>query len=302
MTHQPPENPNGPPRIFDRSIVRAHRDRAARGFGNHAFLVDEVAGRLADRLLDVNRNFATVLDLGCHTGQMARAIGDRPKVGLLVQSDLSEHMVARASGLRVAADEEALPFGDGVFDLVISALSLHWVNDLPGTLIQINRCLKPDGLFLGAFLGGGTLHELRAAFMDGELESEGGCAPRVSPFADVRDAGGLLQRAGFALPVADTETVSVTYPDLVALMTELRGMGETNAIAARRRTPTRRATLAAVAAAYRDRFGDGDGRLPATFDVVYLTGWRPHPSQPQPLKPGDAGARLEDAIKKGRPG
>jgi hypothetical protein len=302
MTQPPSENQSAPPQVFDRAAVRAHRDRAARGFGNHAFLVDEIAARLADRLHDINRSFAHVFDLGCHTGQLARAIGDRPEAELWVQSDLSERMVARASGLRVAADEEALPFGDGVFDLVISALSLHWVNDLPGTLAQINRCLKPDGLFLAAVLGGSTLHELRVAFMDGELETEGSAGPRVSPFAEVRDAGGLLQRAGFALPVADTEPVSVTYPDLFALMTELRGMGEANAVAARRRTATRRATLTAAAAAYQDRFGDAEGRLPATFDVLYLTGWRPHPSQTQPLKPGSGGTRLEDAIKKGRPG
>ncbi len=227
---------------------------------------------------------------------MAKAIGGRSGIERLVHTDLSERMVARVPGLKLVADEEALPFGEGVFDLVVSALSLHWVNDLPGTLIQILRCLKPDGLFVAAFLGGSSLRELQTALMDGEMEVEGGASPRVSPFVDVRDAGALLQRAGFALPVADTETIPVSYPDLMALMTDLRGMGEANAVSARRRTPSRGATIAAAAAAYRDRFGDPDGRLPATFDVIYVIGWRPHPCQPQPLKPGTADARLAEAL------
>lgn len=283
-------------RVFDRTLVRAHRDRAAPGFSDHDFLVAEVADRLTDRLADISRNFSTVLDLGCHTGQLGRALQHRTDIKTLVQTDLSMGMLGAATGLRAAADEEVLPFADQTFDLVASVLSLHWVNDLPGTLAQINRCLKPDGVFLGAFLGGNTLQELRAAFLEGELEIKGGAGPHISPFAEVRDAGGLLQRAGFALPVADVETLTVTYPTPFALMTELRGMGETNALADGQAAPLSRSTLSATAAAYARSYGDTDGRVPATFDILYMTGWRPDPSQPQALRPGSASTRLADAL------
>jgi len=255
-----------------------------------------VADRLTDRLADINRKFSTVLDLGCHTGQLGRALQLRTDIKTLVQTDLSRGMLETATGLRVAADEEALPFADQTFDLIASVLSLHWVNDLPGTLAQINRCLKPDGVFLGALLGGNTLQELRAAFLEGELEIKGGAGPHISPFAEVRDVGGLLQRAGFALPVADVETLTVTYPNPFALMAELRGMGETNALADGRPAPLSRSTLSATAAAYARSQGDTDGRVPATFDILYMTGWRPDPSQPQPLRPGSASTRLADAL------
>jgi SAM-dependent methyltransferase len=196
----------------------------------------------------------------------------------------------------LAADEETLPFAEASFDAVFSLLSLHWVNDLPGALVQIRRALKPDGLFLAALLGGETLTELRGALMQAEIEEEGGAGPRVSPFADVAQAGGLLQRAGFALPVADVDSITVSYPDAFRLMQDLRGMGETNAVAAHRRTASRRATLMRAAALYSERHADQDGRLPATFQVVYLTAWAPHESQPQPLRPGSAKARLADAL------
>lgn len=286
------------PKVFDRALVRAHRDRAAPGFAGHDFLVTEVARRLTDRLADVNRKFPRVLDLGCHTGQFSRVL-DPLATGThtLVQTDISAPMLKRASGLRLAADEEALPFADQSFDLVVSNLSLHWVNDLPGTLIQINRCLKPDGLFLAAFLGGDTLCELRAAFLDGEINAADGAHPHISPFAQVRDAGGLLQRAGFALPVADTEIIPVTYPDPFALMTELRGMGETNALDRVRPAPLLRRTVTAMAAAYQSQFADGSGRVPATFEIIYMTGWRPAPGQPQPLAPGSATTSLADALQ-----
>ncbi len=296
MTGQPSQPLRDPMRVFDRTLVRAHRDRAAPGFSDHDFLVAEVADRLTDRLADINRTFSTVLDLGCHTGQLGRALQHRTDIKTLVQTDLSTGMLGTATGLRVAADEEALPFADQTFDLIASVLSLHWVNDLPGTLAQINRCLKPDGVFLGAFLGGNTLQELRAAFLEGELEIKGGAGSHISPFAEVRDAGGLLQRAGFALPVADVETLTVTYPNPFALMTELRGMGETNALADGQPAPLSRATLSATAAAYARSYGDTDGRVPATFDILYMTGWRPDPSQPQPLRPGSASTRLADAL------
>jgi SAM-dependent methyltransferase len=286
--------------VFDRRAVRRHRDRAAPGLAAHDFLFEEVAGRLAERLDDVTRRFPVALDLGCHGGSLASALGARGGVETLVQCDLSPAM-ARAAAANghptLAADEEALPFAAAGFDLVMSVLSLHWVNDLPGTLIQVRRALRPDGLFLGAMLGGETLGELRRALMEAELAAEGGASPRVSPFADVRDAGHLLQRAGFALPVADVDTITVTYAEALTLMRELRGMGESNAVAERRRGASRRATLLRAAEIYAERFAQADGRIPATFEVVYLTAWAPHPSQQKPLAPGSATDRLAEALE-----
>jgi SAM-dependent methyltransferase len=189
-----------------------------------------------------------------------------------------------------------LPVADGSLDLVVSALSLHWVNDLPGALIQIRRALKPDGLFLGAMLGAGTLQELRAALADVEEGFRGGVAPRLSPFADLRDAAGLLQRAGFALPVADAEAVTVDYVSPFRLLADLRGMGETSALRDRDRWIPPRAFWPAVVAGYQSRFGDEDGRVPATFNVLFLSGWAPHDSQQKPLRPGSATGRLADVL------
>ena len=282
--------------IFDRRIVRLRRDRAADGLAKHDFLLREVGERLADRLDDIKRRFPLALDLGCHTGELGRLLGGRGGVESLVHCDLSPAMAVRAPDLRLAADEEALPFGEATFDLVTSLLSLHWVNDLPGALTQIRRALKPDGLFLAAMLGGDTLKELRQALAEAEIAVEGGLSPRVSPFAGVRDAGGLLQRAGFALPVVDTETLTVVYPDPFKLIADLRAMGEANAIIERRRGLTRRATLLEAADRYRNAFADAEGRIPATFQVIYLTGWSPHDSQPKPLRPGSAKASLADAL------
>ncbi len=288
-----------PLNLFDRRLLRRRRDRAAANLAAHDFLFAEVAERLTERLDDVTRKFPRALDLGCHGGALARALGRRGGVETLVQCDLSPAMArAAASAGRpsLAADEEALPFAPRSFDLVMSVLSLHWVNDLPGALIQIRQALKPDGLFLGALLGGETLAELRTALMEAELAEEAGASPRVSPFAEVRDAGALLQRAGFALPVADVDTIPVTYPDALALMRDLRGMGESNALVERRRTPTRRATLARAAAIYAEKFAAADGRVPATFQVITLTAWAPHPCQPKALAPGSARSRLADAL------
>ncbi|HRW59512.1 MAG TPA: methyltransferase domain-containing protein [Defluviicoccus sp.] len=283
--------------VFDRRAVRQHRERAAAGLDRHDFLLREVGERLADRLSDVRRTFPLALDLGCHSGQLAQLLAGRGGIETLVQSDLAPAMVHRAEGLRVAADEEALPFAAASFDLVMSLMSLHWVNDLPGTLVQIRRCLKPDGLFLGAMLGGTTLTELRQALHAAEIEGEGGLSPRVSPFADARDAGNLLQRAGFALAVADAETVTVSYADPLALIKDLRGMGETNAAHGRRRQCSQRATLLAALDHYRRAFASADGRIPATFQVIFLIGWAPHPDQQRALKPGSARARLADALE-----
>jgi NADH dehydrogenase [ubiquinone] 1 alpha subcomplex assembly factor 5 len=288
-----------PVRPFDRAAVRAHRDRAAASFSRHDFLFAEVAERLADRLDDMTRRFPSALDLGSHDGVLARTLRGRGGIQTLVQLDLSPAMArsARRFGPSLAADEERLPFCAAAFDAVLSCLSLHWVNDLPGALIQARRALKPDGLFLAAMLGAGTLAELRAALIAAESETSGGAAPRVSPFADLGDAAALLQRAGFALPVADSDTVTVTYPDALRLMQDLRAMGEANALHERPRGCGGRSALARTAAHYAEHSGTVQGqRIAATFRILYLTAWAPHPTQPKPLAPGSAQARLADAL------
>jgi len=286
--------------IFDRRLVRRHRDRAAAGLAAHDFLFRETAERLADRLDDITRKFPRALDLGCHGGEIAgAALGRRGGIETLVQCDLSPAMAGRAAANgspTLAADEERLPFAPQSFDLVISNLSLHWVNDLPGCLLQVRQCLKPDGLFLAAMLGGDTLAELRQALTEAELAETGGAGPRVSPFADLRDATGLLQRAGFALPVGDAERIEVSYPDPLALLRELRAMGESNAVRGRRGGLARRETLLRALAVYEERHHDAAERVPATFEVIYLHGWAPHDSQQKPLAPGSAAARLADAL------
>jgi NADH dehydrogenase [ubiquinone] 1 alpha subcomplex assembly factor 5 len=282
--------------MFDRRAWRAHRDRAARG-GAVDFLHAEVTDRLVDRLDVVNREFAVALDLGARDGALARALAARRGTVRVIAAEPASEFLVRAPGLRVAADPELVPFRDSSFDLVASILALHWTADLPGVLIQVRRALKPDGLLLAAMLGGQTLVELRTVLFEAELDLEGGVSPRVSPAIELADAAALLQRAGFALPVADSETITVTYPDMLALLRDLRGMGETNALAARRRNFLRRATLARAALIYAERFGDGDGRIPASFEVLFLCGWAPHPSQPKPMRRGSATARLADALK-----
>jgi NADH dehydrogenase [ubiquinone] 1 alpha subcomplex assembly factor 5 len=286
--------------VFDRRRVRLHRERAARGdWAKAGFLFEEVAERLADRLLDVNRSFPLALDLGCRGGELGRRVLGRRGVERVVSCDLAVGFAARAAagvGPAVAADEEFLPFRDAAFDLVVSNLSLHWANDLPGALIQANRALKPDGLFLGAILGGETLFELRRALMEAEEEVAGGFSPRMSPFAEVRDAGALLQRAGFALPVVDTDVIEVSYRDALALMRDLRAMGETDAGLQGRGGIPPRMLFPAAAARYAALFGGGDGRVTATFQVLYLAGWAPHESQQRPARRGSGTARLADAL------
>ena len=266
------------PIIFDRAQVRRQRDRAAASLANHDFLLRESADRLIDRLEDVTRRFPLALDLGCHGGELSQRLAGRFGIETLISCDLSPGMAslaARNGAQAVAADEEALPFAEGRFDLVVSNLSLHWVNDLPGALLQIRRLLKPDGLFVASLLGGETLKEWRQAMMEAELAEEGGVSPRVSPFVDVRDAGGLLQRAGFSLPVADIDPVNVTYGNPMTLLADLRGMGEGNAVKARRKSFTRRGTLGKALSLYQERFADAEGRMPASFQLLTITGWTP---------------------------
>ncbi len=283
------------PMIFDRALLRRRRRRAA-ALGPATFLLDRVAGDLAERLTAVLRRFDLALDLGTPGDAVRQALAGLASVGTIVAADAVPHNGGSRGQKLVAADEEALPFGDGALDLVVSALALQFVNDLPGTLIQIRRALKPDGLFLAALAGGETLFELRQSFAEAESDIEGGASPRVAPFADLRDLGALLQRAGFALPVTDVDRLTVRYDTAFGLMHDLRRMGATNALLARRRAPLKRATLLRMAEIYSRRFADADGRLRATFEIVWLSGWAPHPDQQQPLKPGSAKARLADAL------
>jgi SAM-dependent methyltransferase len=280
------------PLIFDPRLIRAHRARAA-ALGPATFLLDRVAADLADRLATVLRQFDVAVDLGTPTDAVRRALRASGKVGSVIAA---EPLAEGPDGLAIAADEEALPFRDGALDLVVSALALQFVNDLPGTLVQIRRALKPDGLFLAALLGGDTLTELRQAFAAAEAEIEDGVSPRVAPFADLRDLGSLLQRAGFALPVTDVDRLTARYASPLALMHDLRRMGATNPLADRRRTPLKRATLARMLEVYTERFADPDRRIRATFEIVWLSGWAPHESQQQPLQPGSARTRLADAL------
>lgn len=261
------------PAIFDRRLIQARRNRAVPGFASHDFLLQEVASRFLDRLTDLPWGFPAALDLGAHDGTLGRMLFGRFGIETMVQAEFAPGFARLAGPLAVAADEEWLPFGPTTFDLVVSALALHRVNDLPGALVQVFRSLKAGGLFLAALFGGETLIELRRAWLEAETQLEGGVSPRVAPFVDVRDAGALLQRAGFARPVADLDTLTITYADPFALMRDLRGMGETNTLVERRRTPLRRATLLRMVEAYRDSFALPDGRIPATIQLVWLTGW-----------------------------
>jgi SAM-dependent methyltransferase len=283
------------PQVFDRALVRAYRRRAL-ALGPETFLIDRAAEDLAERLSAVLRQFALAVDLGSPTDAVRRALVGRSEIGTIVAVDSIPDALARDPGLKIIADEEVLPFANGTLDLVVSALALQSVNDLPGALVQIRRALKPDGLLLGCLLGGETLTELRQSFAAAELEVEGGISPHVAPFPDVREIGALLQRAGFALPVTDVDRVVVRYASPFALMQDLRRMGAGNALIERRRTPLRRATLARMVEFYRERFADSDGKVRATFEIVWLTGWSPDDSQPKPLRPGSARARLADAL------
>lgn len=282
--------------IFDRRRLNEQRERAAAGIAHHDFLLARVADDLAERLAIVRREFGVTVNLGAHHGLVSRRIRTLDHVGLVIDVERSPALLAQCAGPRVLADEEALPFADASVDLVISGLALQHVNDLPGTLVQIRRILKPDGLFLASLLGGETLKELRAAWLEAEAEVEGGASPRVAPFVEVRALGALLQRAQFALPVTDADTVTVTYGSALALMRELKAMGAGNALRERRRRPTTRATLLRACQIYEQRFADRRGRIQATFEILTATAWAPHESQQVPLAPGSARARLADAL------
>ncbi len=284
--------------VFDRALLDRRRQRwlDAEPRAGAGFLLRAIANELGDRLSLVERRFAVAVDLGGHTGEMAARLRAGGQADCVVRI---ERLAALLEGEEFACvgDEEALPLADDSVDLVVSTLSLHLTNDTPGTLVQIRRALRPDGLFLCGFLGGETLSELRTALLAAEAEITGGVSPRVAPFTDVRDAGGLLQRAGFALPVADQDRLTVRYDTLFDLMADLRAMGMANMLVERSRRPASRRLFLRAAEIYAERFADPDGRIRATFDIVYLSGWRPHDSQQKPLRPGSARTSLAAALK-----
>lgn len=288
-----------PPRLFDRALHRKRLDRAARSFAQADFLHRRAALDLAERLAVIMRDFPRAVELSARRGALRAALaetGAEARVGLLIETDLSSAMLGARTGVRLVLDEAQLPFAAQSLDLVVSTLGLHWTNDVVGALIQIRRALRPDGLFLGAFLGGATLTELRQSLTAAEAEILGGAGSRVSPFAQIADCAGLLQRAGFALPVADVDRVSVTYEHPLALLADLRRMGETNVLAERHPKPLTRALVARACELYAARFSGPDGRIRATFEIITLTGWAPHESQPKPLRPGSARTRLAEAL------
>lgn len=278
--------PHTAPLLFDRALLRARQARASKQ-GADTFLLDRVIEDMSDRLQAVLRQFSNGVDVATPGSSLADTLKGR---------------VASLAHVDVPDDEsKGLGLAPASLDLAVSALGLHLVNDLPGVMAQLRRALKPDGFLIAALLGGDTLTELRQSFAAAEAELEGGISPRVAPMADLRDVGALLQRAGFALPVTDVDNVVVRYSSAFALMQDLRRMGATNILVERRRTPLRRATLLRMAQIYAERFADADGRIRATFDIIWLSGWAPHESQQKPLKPGSAKASLADAVRGVKP-
>lgn len=261
------------PQIFDRALLRRRRPRLALNFARYDFLHHEIAERLLERRADVQRPLSRVLELGCHDGLMTQTL--RAGGAQVVAAECDPAFLRGITAPTVVMDDELLPFAAGVFDCIISNLHLHSVNDLPGLLVQCRRALAADGVFLATMLGGATLWQLRQCLYEAEQQVTGGVSPRIAPFVALQAAAGLLQRAGFELPVADNEVIAVTYPDAWALMRDLRGMGLGNALTDRLRRPTRRAVFVAASALYAEKFPAPEGGITATFDVVYLHGWTP---------------------------
>lgn len=287
---------SSPPPIFDRRLARLRLARAA-ARGAEDFLLVHALEDFSERLATIKRDFAAVLDAGTPLPRLAAHLFERLHPPFFVRMAPLADTLGALPFPRLVGDEENLPFAPECFDLAVSALALQNLNDLPGALVQLRRVLKPDGLFLGCLFGGQSLHELRTALAVAETEICGGISPRVAPFADVRDMGGLLQRAGFALPVADSEPSIVRYADMFGLMRDLRVMGAANTLVARSRKPSAKALFMRAAQIYAERFAGPDGRVQATFEMIYLSGWAPHESQQKPLAPGSAKMRLADALK-----
>ncbi len=280
-------------RIFDRARIKHNRSRAFQKFSEHSFLFDWAAEQITDRLQDIKREFPLALQIGTR-GNLSPLPSN--KIKNLAVMDLNEEPLGPTKNWGLVADEEFLPFAPESLDLVTSVLNLHTVNDLPGTLLQIRKALKPDGLFIAAILGGETLHELRRALMQAEMNIKGGASPRIAPFADKQQIGALLQRAGFNLPVVDSDIVTVTYDNIFKLLHDLRFMGEGNAIQSRNKTPPGKALFMEAARLYQEQFAESDGRIPASFEIIFMLGWAPHESQQKPLRPGSAKHSLAEAL------
>jgi len=281
--------------LFDQALIDTNRLRALAG-GPADFLLDVAARELAERLGVIERHFDRAVELHGHTGAAARAIAAAGKVGTVERVESDPHFAGPGETVTVSP-LETVPLEPQSVNLIVSPLSLHLTNDTPGVFVQIRRALKPDGLFVAAIPGSGTLQELREVLLAAESEATGGASPRVIPFPDVRDIGALLQRGGFALPVTDTETYMVRYDSIFPLMKDLRAMGMANPLSGRSRRPLARGVLLRAAELYAERFSDPDGRIRATFSIIYVSGWAPHESQQKPLKPGSAKMRLADALK-----
>jgi SAM-dependent methyltransferase len=285
---------------FDRALMVKHRDRAAARFDQVSFLKSRAIEDICDRLAFINRVFERALDVGAHTGLMAESLAQHAdlsgRIGYFACCDMSAKMMARGPVSGFVGDEEHLPLAPQSLDLITSSLSLQWVNDVPGFLAQARLALRPDGLLLVAFLGGRTLQELRAVMAEVDGDTGAPPAPRVSPFADAQEGAQLLQRAGFALPVADSDVVTVRYDTVFGLFRDLKAMGETAAFHGPSRKPLTRPLIAKAADLYAQTYADPDGRIRATFEIVTLTGWAPHDSQQKPLRRGSAKMRLADAL------
>jgi len=282
--------------LFDRALLRKRRDRFAREIASREFLIAHVAREIKERVEIMLRDFPRALDLGAYHGLLGRAVATVPSLGEMIYAESAFEFAKLCPKPALVCDEDLLPFKDASFNLIVSGLALHRVNDLPGALIQIRRALAPDGLFMAAALGARALIELRRSLLEAEGELEGGASPHVSPFGDVREYGALLQRAGFALPVTDAEVLKVVYPSPRELMHEVRALGGGNVLMARSRAPLHRHTLERAEEIYRARYGTPDGKITATFEFVFMSGWAPDPSQQKPLKPGSAAQRLADAL------
>lgn len=275
-------------KLFNRSLYQQRRARRKTHWAEHNFLKQEAAARIADDLMDVQRRFSLALDLGSHGGEVAETIA--PRVGRVIRSDFLPSMHPH-----IVCDEELLPFADNNFDLIVSALSLHHVNDLPGTLIQVQRCLKPDGLFLAILPGANTLRELRESITQASAQQGFALCPRLSPLVEIRDAGALLQRAGFALPVVDSDTFTIEYSSVHKLLADLRGMGESNVLHAQHKGFTSRTQLAAITAHYEAMYG-AEGHIPATVEFVTISGWKPHASQQIPAARGSGQTHMKHVL------
>ncbi|SGY33079.1 BQ5605_C002g01445 [Microbotryum silenes-dioicae] len=300
-------SPASPFVVFDRQLKRLQRDRAARDPEKSRltdYIKDEVAANMVDRLLDIKRRFPLVLDIGSGPGYIAKHL-DPEITQKVVMTDSSRDMLYRDQGHefdvpieRIVCDEEALPFGENSHDAIMSCLALHWVNDLPGTLIQIRRALRPDGVFIGSMLGGDTLFELRTSLQLAEIEREGGISPRISPMTNSQSITSLLNRAGFNLATVDVDEIDISYPSMFELVEDLKWMGESNAVI-NRRPKLNPDTLLAAASIYRELHGHEDGTIPATFQIMHMIGWKPDPSQPKPAKRGSGQVSLADALGSG---